>query len=111
MTELVNAYQPEILLMGATTLGRDLAGAVATTLMTGLTADCTELAVDADGSLAATRPTFGGSSSAHLHPEFPAANGDRPSARVVNARAAGRRSGPVIVHDFKIWRRTTLPES
>ena len=61
MTELVNTYQPEILLLGATTLGRDLAGAVATTLMTGLTADCTELAVDADGSLAATRPTFGGS--------------------------------------------------
>jgi electron transfer flavoprotein alpha subunit len=61
MTELVNTYQPEILLLGATTLGRDLAGAVATTLLTGLTADSTELDVDADGSLAATRPTFGGS--------------------------------------------------
>jgi electron transfer flavoprotein alpha subunit len=61
MTELVNTYQPEILLLGATNLGRDLAGSVATTLLTGLTADCTELEVDADGSLAATRPTFGGS--------------------------------------------------
>ena len=61
MTQLVNAHKPEILLLGATTLGRDLAGSVATTLLTGLTADCTELAVDADGSLAATRPTFGGS--------------------------------------------------
>jgi electron transfer flavoprotein alpha subunit len=61
MTSLVNTYQPEILLLGATTLGRDLAGAVATTLLTGLTADCTDLDVDADGSLAATRPTFGGS--------------------------------------------------
>jgi electron transfer flavoprotein alpha subunit len=61
MTEVVNTYQPEILLLGATTLGRDLAGSVATTLATGLTADSTELAVDADGSLAATRPTFGGS--------------------------------------------------
>lgn len=61
MTDLVNKYQPEILLLGATNLGRDLAGSVATTLLTGLTADCTELAVDADGSLAATRPTFGGS--------------------------------------------------
>ena len=59
--ELVNTYKPEILLLGATTLGRDLAGSVATTLLTGLTADCTELDVDADGSLAATRPTFGGS--------------------------------------------------
>jgi electron transfer flavoprotein alpha subunit len=61
MTDLVNTYKPEILLLGATTLGRDLAGSVATTLLTGLTADCTELDVDADGSLAATRPTFGGS--------------------------------------------------
>lgn len=61
MTELVETYKPEILLLGATTLGRDLAGAVATTLLTGLTADCTELAIDDEGSLAATRPTFGGS--------------------------------------------------
>jgi electron transfer flavoprotein alpha subunit len=61
LTELVNTYKPEILLLGATTLGRDLAGSVATTLLTGLTADCTELDVDADASLAATRPTFGGS--------------------------------------------------
>ncbi|SON53860.1 Electron transfer flavoprotein large subunit [Hartmannibacter diazotrophicus] len=61
LTDLVNTYQPEILLLGATTLGRDLAGSVATTLLTGLTADCTELAVDSDKSLAATRPTFGGS--------------------------------------------------
>lgn len=60
-THLVKTYKPEILLLGATTLGRDLAGSVATTLLTGLTADCTELAVDADKSLAATRPTFGGS--------------------------------------------------
>ena len=61
LTEVVNSAKPEILLLGATTLGRDLAGSVATTLLTGLTADCTELDVDADGSLAATRPTFGGS--------------------------------------------------
>ncbi|KRR12598.1 electron transfer flavoprotein subunit alpha [Bradyrhizobium jicamae] len=60
LTDLVNTYKPEILLLGATTLGRDLAGSVATTLLTGLTADCTGLDVDADGSLAATRPTFGG---------------------------------------------------
>lgn len=61
MTDLVDTHKPEILLLGATTLGRDLAGSVATTLQTGLTADCTELDVDTDSSLAATRPTFGGS--------------------------------------------------
>lgn len=62
LTDLVNKYQPEILFLGATTLGRDLAGSVATTLKTGLTADCTELNVDLEArSLLATRPTFGGS--------------------------------------------------
>lgn len=60
LTDLVNKYQPEIVLLGATTMGRDLAGSVATTLQTGLTADCTELNIDGR-ALAATRPTFGGS--------------------------------------------------
>jgi electron transfer flavoprotein alpha subunit len=57
---LVEKYKPEILLMGATGLGRDLAGAVATTLQTGLTADCTGLAIDDRGFLLQTRPAFGG---------------------------------------------------
>jgi electron transfer flavoprotein alpha subunit len=62
LTDLVNRHQPEIVLLGATTMGRDLAGSVATTLATGLTADCTELNIDpATRALAATRPTFGGS--------------------------------------------------
>lgn len=60
LTDLVNTHQPEIMLLGATTMGRDLAGSVATTLGTGLTADCTELNIDGR-ALAATRPTFGGS--------------------------------------------------
>lgn len=62
LTDLVNTFQPEILLLGATTQGRDLAGSVATTLQTGLTADCTELNIDMENrSMAASRPTFGGS--------------------------------------------------
>lgn len=68
LTQLVERYKPEILLLGATTLGRDLAGAVATTLATGLTADCTELRIDSETrSLAATRPTFGGSLLCTIH--------------------------------------------
>jgi len=67
MTDLVNTYQPEIFLLGATVLGRDLAGSVATTLQTGLTADCTALAIDDERSLAATRPTFGGSLMCTIH--------------------------------------------
>lgn len=58
--ELVEKHRPEVLLMGATGLGRDLAGAVATVLGTGLTADCTGLAIDARRNLMQTRPAFGG---------------------------------------------------
>ncbi len=58
-------YGPEVFLIGATTLGRDLAGAVATALHTGLTADCTGLEMgEVKGArqrlLLATRPAFGG---------------------------------------------------
>ena len=57
---LVKKYKPEIVLVGATGLGRDLAGAVATELKTGLTADCTGLSIDERGFLLQTRPAFGG---------------------------------------------------
>lgn len=58
--EMVEKHHPEVILMGATGLGRDLAGAIATVLKTGLTADCTGLAIDADRNLMQTRPAFGG---------------------------------------------------
>ncbi len=57
---LVDKYKPEIILMGATGLGRDLAGAVATVVGTGLTADCTGLGIDDKRNLMQTRPAFGG---------------------------------------------------
>ncbi|CAG37780.1 FAD-binding protein [Desulfotalea psychrophila] len=58
--DMIHKHKPEIVLMGATGLGRDLAGAVATELQTGLTADCTELDIDPKGNLMQTRPAFGG---------------------------------------------------
>ncbi len=65
ITALAEKYKPEVFLIGATTLGRDLAGSVATSLHTGLTADCTQLqmGVGRNGPeklLMATRPAFGG---------------------------------------------------
>jgi len=60
MCELITKYKPEIILMGATGMGRDLAGAVATEVATGLTADCTGLDVDDKRNLMQTRPAFGG---------------------------------------------------
>ncbi|WP_410513286.1 electron transfer flavoprotein subunit alpha/FixB family protein [Paenibacillus sp. BR2-3] len=52
--------KPEIVLFGATATGRDLAGAIATHLPTGLTADCTALDVEPQPSriLLASRPAF-----------------------------------------------------
>lgn len=61
VSALVKKYEPEMLLIGATTLGRDMGSCIATNVTTGLTADCTELAIDPKLKiLAATRPTFGG---------------------------------------------------
>jgi electron transfer flavoprotein alpha subunit len=60
MCGLVEKYKPEVILMGATGMGRDLAGAVATEVATGLTADCTGLDIDDKGNLMQTRPAFGG---------------------------------------------------
>jgi electron transfer flavoprotein alpha subunit/NAD-dependent dihydropyrimidine dehydrogenase PreA subunit len=58
---LIRKYKPEVVLFGATTQGRDFAGTVATTLETGLTADCTGLDIDPESKqLRQTRPAFGG---------------------------------------------------
>ncbi|MHB8122944.1 MAG: FAD-binding protein [Desulfuromonadaceae bacterium] len=57
---LIDTFKPEIVLMGASGMGRDLAGAVATRLKTGLTADCTGLSIDDKRNLMQTRPAFGG---------------------------------------------------
>ncbi len=58
--DLIKNIEPEIFLIGATTQGRELAPVVATSLNTGLTADCTKLDINEKGQLASTRPTFGG---------------------------------------------------
>ncbi len=61
LSQLCQQVKPEILLLGATPLGRDLASVVATQLETGLTADCTGLDIDSqERLLMMTRPTFGG---------------------------------------------------
>jgi len=59
--DICQKYKPEILLLGATTMGRDLGGALATKLGTGLTADCTGLDIEeGTRNLKQTRPAFGG---------------------------------------------------
>ncbi len=60
-TAMLRKWQPEIVLAGATAIGRSFIPAVAVALNTGLTADCTSLAIrESDGALLQTRPAFGG---------------------------------------------------
>ena len=58
---LIKKYKPEIVLAGATAIGRSFIPGVATELGAGLTADCTQLEIrESDGALLQTRPAFGG---------------------------------------------------
>lgn len=61
LVKLIEKYKPEILLCGATAIGRSLVSRVAITVNAGLTADCTGLDIDPEKKiLLQTRPAFGG---------------------------------------------------
>jgi len=61
LVDLIREYKPEIILAGATSVGRSLIPRVAATLRTGLTADCTGLEIETEKKiLLQTRPAFGG---------------------------------------------------
>ena len=61
ITAVIKACEPEIVLYGATSIGRDLAPRVSARVHTGLTADCTKLAINEETKLLhMTRPAFGG---------------------------------------------------
>lgn len=66
LTDLTRELKPEIILAGATTVGRSFLSRVAVQLYTGLTADCTGLAIGEDGLLHQTRPAFGGNIMAEI---------------------------------------------
>ncbi len=59
--EAIGTYKPEIVMLGATHIGRDLGPCLAVKCGTGLTADCTKLEIDPeDKKIKQTRPAFGG---------------------------------------------------
>jgi len=61
LSDLIQDKKPEIVLFGATTVGRDLAPRISQRIYTGLTADCTGLDIDeSERLLLQTRPAFGG---------------------------------------------------
>ncbi len=100
---LVEKYKPEILLMGATGMGRDLAGAVATKLKTGLTADCTGLDIDEKGYLLQTRPAFGGNIMATILTEKtrPQMSTVRPHVMAL-AKMDASRTGTIVRESMDI---------
>jgi len=103
LARLIQEHQPEIVLAGATSLGRAFIPRVAAILKTGLTADCTGLDIDIEKRLLLqTRPTFGGNIMAtivcqHRRPQMATV---RP--RIFQRSAPdGNRQGQIIKLDFK----------
>lgn len=64
--DFIRKVRPSAVLVGATTVGRQLAPRVAARMKTGLTADCTVLEMNADTDLSQIRPAFGGNIMAHI---------------------------------------------
>ncbi|MGQ1910909.1 electron transfer flavoprotein subunit alpha/FixB family protein [Marinifilum sp. RC60d5] len=58
--QIIEERKPESMLIGATTLGRDLGPRVSARVGTGLTADCTKIEIGEKGEMLMTRPAFGG---------------------------------------------------
>ncbi|MBM4433359.1 MAG: electron transfer flavoprotein subunit alpha/FixB family protein, partial [Chloroflexi bacterium] len=109
----VRQYKPEIVLAGATPLGRAFIPRVAAILKTGLTADCTGLDIDLEKRLLLqTRPTFGGNIMATI-----ICQSGRPQMSTVRPRVFKKgvpdktRQGQIIKVDFdkaRITSRTKL---
>ena len=82
LEDLVREHKPAIVLAGATAIGRSFIPLVATSLATGLTADCTELSIrPEDGMLLQTRPAFGGNIMATIECPY-----SRPQMATVRPR-------------------------
>lgn len=64
--DFIGKIKPSSILVGATTVGRQLAPRVAARMKTGLTADCTILEMNEDTDLSQIRPAFGGNIMAHI---------------------------------------------
>ncbi|MFA4889420.1 MAG: FAD-binding protein [Candidatus Omnitrophota bacterium] len=99
---LIKKYKPEIILCGATAIGRSLISRVAVSIKAGLTADCTGLDIDPERKiLLQTRPAFGGNIMATIiSPNY------RPQMATVRHKVMQpmeqdlRRKGKIIRENF-----------
>lgn len=104
LIELIKKHKPEIVLCGATSIGRSLISRVAIKIKAGLTADCTGLDIDPDKKiLLQTRPAFGGNIMATIiSPNF------RPQMATVRHKVMQpmepdkKRKGKVIKESFDV---------
>jgi electron transfer flavoprotein alpha subunit len=102
LVELIRKHKPEIVLCGATAIGRSLISRVAINIKAGLTADCTGLDIDPDKKiLLQTRPAFGGNIMATIiSPNY------RPQMATVRHKvfspmdADRKRKGKIIKETF-----------
>ena len=114
LTGLINKYRPEIVLAGATPVGRSFVPRVAARIRTGLTADCTSLQVDTEtGNLMQIRPAFGGNIMATI-----LCPNTRPQMATVRPRVMKRgqydsnRSGEIVdIKSDGVTSRTKVLES
>ena len=104
ITAVIRAKDPEIVLVGATAIGRDLAPRVSARVHTGLTADCTKLEIDGETKLLnMTRPAFGGNIMATI-----VCADHRPQMATVRpgvmkaVEADGSRAGEVEVMEVEL---------
>ena len=102
LVDLVTRYKPNVLLCGATVIGRSLIARVAVALGVGLTADCTGLTIDPETrNLRQTRPAFGGNIMATIltadtRPQMATV---RPKV-MKEARVDTSRQGEVVAHEI-----------
>ena len=102
LVDLIRKHRPEIILAGATAMGRSFIPRVASILYTGLTADCTGLDIDPESKLLLqTRPTFGGNVMATImcQAKRPQMSTVRPHVFKMSAPDDSRQ-GEIIKVDF-----------
>ncbi len=103
LIRLIETHKPEVVLFAATAAGRSVGSRAAVKINTGLTADCTGLAIDpATGNLLQTRPAFGGNIMAVI--ECPAHRPQMASVRpnvMTPTEPDSARQGEVITIDLQ----------
>jgi len=101
-SKIIQEKKPEVVLVGATTIGRDLAPRVSSRIYTGLTADCTSLDIeDETNNLLMTRPAFGGNILATIIcPDFrPQMSTVRPGVMIKCEKDELRKG---LIQEFKV---------